>query len=151
MKGCTFCGIVAAEIPASIVHSDESVVAFLDYRPLLPGHVLAVPRTHYEVLGDLPAAEVGPLFVTVQRLALAVEKAMHADGSFVALNIRISQSVPHVHVHVVPRRKGDGLFGRNFVWLRRPYPNDAAMVEAQRAIQAALAESTAAGGQRADR
>jgi histidine triad (HIT) family protein len=151
VKGCTFCGIVAGEIPASIVYSDESVVAFLDYRPLLPGHVLVVPRTHYEVLGDLPAAEVGPLFVTVQRLALAVEKAMHADGSFVALNIRISQSVPHVHVHVVPRRKGDGLFGRNFVWLRRPYPNDAAMVEAQRAIQAALAESTAASGQRADR
>jgi histidine triad (HIT) family protein len=150
VKVCTFCGIIAGEVPASIVSSDESVVAFLDYRPLLPGHVLVVPRTHYEVLGDLPAAEVGPLFLTVQRLALAVEKAMHADGSFVALNIRISQSVPHVHVHVVPRRKGDGLFGRNFVWLRRPYTNEAAMVEAQRAIQAALADSTAAGGQRAD-
>jgi histidine triad (HIT) family protein len=138
VKGCTFCGVIAGEVPASIVYSDESVVAFLDYRPLLPGHVLVVPRTHYEVLGDLPAAEVGPLFVTVQRLALAVEKAMHADGSFVALNIRISQSVPHVHVHVVPRRKGDGLFGRNFVWMRRPYPNDATMVETQRAIVAAL-------------
>jgi histidine triad (HIT) family protein len=150
VKVCTFCGIIAGEVPASIVSSDESVVAFLDYRPLLPGHVLVVPRTHYEVLGDLPAAEVGPLFLTVQRLALAVEKAMHADGSFVALNIRISQSVPHVHVHVVPRRKGDGLFGRNFVWLRRPYPNEAAMVEAQRAIEAALADSTAAGGKRVD-
>jgi histidine triad (HIT) family protein len=146
VKSCTFCGIVAGEIPACVVYSDESVHAFLDHRPLLPGHVLVVPRTHYETLGDVPPLEVGPLFQIVQRLALAVESGMHADGSFVALNIRISQSVPHVHVHVVPRRKSDGLFGRNFVWLRRPYPNDAAMVEAQRAIQAALAESTAASG-----
>jgi histidine triad (HIT) family protein len=138
VKGCNFCSIVAGDVPASVVYSDDAVLAFLDHRPLLPGHVLVVPRTHYETLGDLPAAEVGPLFVTVQRLAVAVEKAMHADGSFVAVNIRISQSVPHLHVHVVPRRKGDGLFGRNFVWMRRPYPNDATMVETQRAIVAAL-------------
>jgi histidine triad (HIT) family protein len=138
VKGCIFCSIVAGDVPASVVYSDDAVLAFLDHRPLLPGHVLVVPRTHYETLGDLPAAEVGPLFVTVQRLAVAVEKAMHADGSFVAVNIRISQSVPHLHVHVVPRRKGDGLFGRNFVWMRRPYPNDATMVETQRAIVAAL-------------
>jgi histidine triad (HIT) family protein len=138
VKGCIFCSIVAGDVPASVAYSDDAVLAFLDHRPLLPGHVLVVPRTHYETLGDLPAAEVGPLFVTVQRLAVAVEKAMHADGSFVAVNIRISQSVPHLHVHVVPRRKGDGLFGRNFVWMRRPYPNDATMVETQRAIVAAL-------------
>ena len=102
-------------VPANVVYSDDSVLAFLDHRPLLPGHVLVVPRTHYETLGDLPPAEVGPLFVIVQRLALAVEQAMHADGSFVAVNIRISQSVPHLHVHVVPRRKGDGLFGQDFL------------------------------------
>jgi histidine triad (HIT) family protein len=143
VKGCIFCDIVAGKVPASVVYSDDTVLAFLDHRPLLPGHVLVVPRTHYETLGDLPPAEVGPLFLTVQRLAVAVEKAMQADGSFVAVNIRISQSVPHLHVHVVPRRKGDGLFGRNFVWMRRPYPSDAAMVETQRAIVAALEDGGA--------
>ena len=103
---------------------DDTTVAFLDHRPLLPGHVLVVPRTHYETLGDLPPDEVGPLFVNVQRLALAVEHGLNADGSFVAVNIRISQSVPHLHVHVVPRRKNDGLFGKTFQWMRRPYPSD---------------------------
>jgi histidine triad (HIT) family protein len=100
-----------------------------------------VPRTHYETLRDLPHAEVEPFFLTVQRLADAVERGMQADGSFIAINIRISQSVPHLHVHVVPRRKGDGLFGKTFQWMRHPYPNEAAMVETQRAIQAALAAS----------
>jgi histidine triad (HIT) family protein len=141
VKGCIFCDIIAERIPAARVFEDEQTVAFLDHRPLMPGHVLVVPRTHYETFGDLPPAEVGPLFLVVQRLAGAVENAMHADGSFVAINIRISQSVPHLHVHVVPRRKGDGLFGKNFVWLRHPYPSEAAMCEAQRAIRAALAAS----------
>jgi len=138
VKDCIFCEIVAGRIPAARVYEDEYTVAFLDHRPLMPGHVLLLPRTHYETLGDLPPAEVGPLFLVVQRLAGAVEKAMHADGSFVAINIRISQSVPHLHVHVVPRRKGDGLFAKNFMWMRRPYPSEAAMGEAQRAIRAAL-------------
>jgi histidine triad (HIT) family protein len=141
MKGCVFCDIVAGVVPAYFVYEDQAVVAFLDHRPLLPGHVLVVPRTHYETLGDLPPAEVGPLFLTVQRLALAVERGLEADGSFVAVNIRISQSVPHLHVHVVPRRKGDGLFGKTFQWMRRPYPSEAAIVETQRAIQAALASA----------
>ena len=141
MKGCVFCDIVAGSVPAYVVYDGPGVLAFLDHRPLLPGHVLVIPKTHYETLGDLPAAEVGPYFLVVQRLAVAVENGMHADGSFVAANIRISQSVPHLHVHVVPRRKGDGLFGKNFMWMRRPYPSEAAMREAQEAIRAALAAS----------
>jgi histidine triad (HIT) family protein len=139
VKGCVFCAIVAGTVPAYVVFESPSVLAFLDHRPLLPGHVLVIPKTHYETLGDLPEAEVGPYFLVVQRLAIAVEKSMRADGSFVATNIRISQSVPHLHVHVVPRRKGDGLFGKTFQWVRRPYPSEAAIAEVQRAIQSAVA------------
>jgi histidine triad (HIT) family protein len=139
VKGCVFCAIVAGTVPAYVVFESPSALAFLDHRPLLPGHVLVIPKTHYETLGDLPEAEVGPYFLVVQRLAIAVEKSMHADGSFVATNIRISQSVPHLHVHVVPRRKGDGLFGKTFQWVRRPYPSEAAIAEVQRAIQSAVA------------
>ena len=138
MKACVFCEIVAGRIAAYRVYEDDEALAFLDHHPLLPGHVLVVPKTHYETLGDLPTAEVGPFFLVIQRLAVAVEEAMHADGSFVAANIKISQSVPHLHVHIVPRRKGDGLFGKNLQWMRRPYPSEAAIVETQRAIQAAL-------------
>jgi histidine triad (HIT) family protein len=135
---CVFCDIIAGRVSAYVVYDDPSTLAFLDHRPLLAGHVLLVPRTHYAVLCDLPKAEVGPLFLTVQRLAQAVERAMQADGSFIAINIKISQSVPHLHVHVVPRRKGDGLFGKTFQWMRHPYPNEAAMRETQRAIRSAL-------------
>jgi histidine triad (HIT) family protein len=138
MPGCVFCDIIRGAKPSVRVYEDQESVAFLDHRPLQPGHVLVAPRTHYETLADLPSSEVGPLFLTVQRLAVAVEKGMRADGSFVAINIRISQSVPHLHVHVVPRRKGDGLFGKTFQWIRHPYPSEAAMRETQRAIQAAL-------------
>jgi histidine triad (HIT) family protein len=141
VKGCVFCDIVAGAIPAYVVFDSPSVLAFLDHRPLLPGHVLVIPKTHYETLGDLPEAEVGPYFRVVQRMAIAVEQGMHAEGSFVAANIRISQSVPHLHVHVVPRRKGDGLFSKTFQWIRRPYPSESAIAEAQRAIQTALAVS----------
>jgi histidine triad (HIT) family protein len=139
VKGCVFCAIVAGEIKAYRVYEDDETIAFLDHRPLLPGHVLVVPRIHYETFGDLPTEKVGPLFLTVQRLALAVERGMNADGSFVAVNIRISQSVPHLHVHVVPRRKGDALFAKTFQWMRRPYPSEAAILDAQRAIRTALA------------
>jgi histidine triad (HIT) family protein len=137
-KGCVFCDIIARKTTSAVILDEPRVYAFLDHRPLLPGHVLVVPRTHYETLGDLPPDEVGPFFQAVRRLALAVERAFHADGSFVAANIKVSQSVPHLHVHVVPRRKGDGLFGRNFVWIRRPYPSSEAMAEAQQAIRAEL-------------
>jgi histidine triad (HIT) family protein len=138
VKDCIFCQIIAHRIPSYRVYEDDATLAFLDHRPLLPGHVLLVPKTHYESFGDLPAESVGPLFLAAQRLARAVEEGLHADGSFVAINIKISQSVPHLHVHIVPRRKGDGLFGKNFQWMRRPYPSEAAIVETQRAIQAAL-------------
>jgi histidine triad (HIT) family protein len=135
---CVFDDIIAGRVPAYFVYQDEQSVAFLDHRPLLPGHVLVVPRTHYETLADLPRDEVGPFFVVVQRIAGAVERAMKADGAFVAINIKISQSVPHLHVHVVPRRIRDGLFARTFQWMRRPYPSEALMAETQRAIQSAL-------------
>ena len=138
MSACVFCDIVAGRVRSHGVYEDETSIAFLDHRPLLPGHVLVVPRIHHATLGDVPAEQVGPLFNVVQRLARAVETGLHADGSFVAINIRISQSVPHLHVHVVPRRKGDGLFGKTFQWMRRPYPDDAAIAEVQRAIQGAL-------------
>ena len=138
MKSCVFCDIVAGTIPAHVVFDDPETLAFLDHSPLMAGHVLVIPKQHYATLGDLPRDEVGPYFLGIQRLAVAIEKAMHADGSFVAANIKISQSVPHLHVHVVPRKKGDGLFGRTFQWMRRPYPSEAAIVETQRAIQAAL-------------
>ena len=127
MKGCVFCDIVAGLVPAYRVLEDEQMVAFLDHRPLLPGHVLVIPKTHYETLGDLPEAEVGPYFLVVQRLAIAVEKGMRAEGSFVAENNVVSQAVPHLHVHVVPRTKGDGL--RGFFWPRQKYTDDAEAAE----------------------
>jgi histidine triad (HIT) family protein len=138
VKDCIFDQIIANRIPSYRVYEDDTTLAFLDHRPLLPGHVLLVPKTHYETFADLPAEGVGPLFLAAQRLARAVETGLSADGSFVAINIKISQSVPHLHVHIVPRRKGDGLFGKNLQWVRRPYPSEAAIVETQRAIQAAL-------------
>jgi histidine triad (HIT) family protein len=138
LSACIFCDIVAGRVPTNFVFDDDRTIAFLDHRPLLPGHVLVVPKTHFPTLGELPPAEVGPLFTTVQRLARAVERGMNAEGSFVAVNIRISQSVPHLHIHVVPRRNGDGLFARTFQWIRRPYPTETAIREAQRAIQSAL-------------
>jgi histidine triad (HIT) family protein len=138
VKDCIFDEIIANRVPSYRVYEDDTTLAFLDHRPLLPGHVLLVPKTHYETFADLPAEGVGPLFLAAQRLARAVETGLSADGSFVAINIKISQSVPHLHVHIVPRRKGDGLFGKTFQWMRRPYPSEAAIVETQRAIQAAL-------------
>ena len=135
---CTFCDIVAGVVPSYQVYEDERTLVFLDYRPLLPGHCLVVPKTHYPVLEDLPAGEVGPYFQVVQRLATAVEQAFAAEGAFVAANIKISQSVPHLHVHVVPRRKGDGLFSRTLVWKRSPYASEDAIKEGQARIRQAL-------------
>ncbi len=138
VKGCVFCDIIAGTVPAYVVYEDSQCMAFLDRAPLMAGHVLVVPRQHVETLGDLPRDQVGPYFETVQRLAQAVEHGMNADGTFVAINIRISQSVPHLHVHIVPRRKNDGLFGKTFQWIRRPYPSESAAREAQAAIKAKL-------------
>ncbi|MBI4465102.1 MAG: HIT family protein [Acidobacteria bacterium] len=119
-----------------IVLEDDLTMAFLDHWPLFPGHCLLVPKSHYETLGDLPVAFLGHFFANAQRLAEAVEEALGAEGTFVAINNKVSQSVPHLHVHVVPRRKGDGLKG--FFWPRRRYPDAAQMLQVQQAIRASL-------------
>jgi len=134
---CLFCGIVSKEVDASIVFEDDISLVFLDHRPLFPGHCLLVPKTHFETLNDLPAELVGPLFTNVQMLTRAVELALEADGSFVAMNNRVSQSVPHLHVHIVPRRKKDGLKG--FFWPRNKYESTAHLGEVQKSIKAAIA------------
>lgn len=131
---CVFCAIVAGDAPAHVVASDEATVAFLDLRPVFPGHVLLVPRQHHETLTDLPPAQVGPLFSAAQRLARAVEAGMGAHGTFVAVNNRVSQSVPHLHVHIVPRRRKDGL--RGFFWPRQRYAGDDEMAEVAARIRA---------------
>lgn len=138
VPACVFCDIVRGDVAAYRVYEDGDCLAFLDHRPLRPGHVLVVPRSHWPTLGDLPSEQVPALFAVVQRLALAVERGLHADGSFVAINIKVSQSVPHLHVHVVPRQVRDGLFGRSFQWIRRPYPDAATIADTQQAIVAAL-------------
>lgn len=116
---CIFCQIVAGEVDAHRVYEDDSFIGFLDIRPLFPGHSLLIPRAHHETMADLPADMIGPLFSVAQRLAVAVPDAMDAVGSFVAINNVVSQSVPHLHVHVVPRRPKDGL--RGFFWPRSKY------------------------------
>jgi histidine triad (HIT) family protein len=136
---CTFCRIVAGELPSYRVFEDEVAVAFLDHRPLRPGHCLLVPREHVETLHEAPPGLVAALAVATQRLSRAAERAVGADGSFVAINVRVSQSVPHLHTHIVPRHRRDGLFGKNFLWLRHPYPNAETIASVQAAIVAALA------------
>jgi histidine triad (HIT) family protein len=121
-QDCVFCAIIAGKSRAHIVLREDLCVAFLDARPLFPGHTLVVPVAHRATMVDLTPAERDALFAVAQRLCGAVESALHADGAFVALNNRVSQSVPHVHVHVVPRRKGDGL--RGFFWPRQKYASD---------------------------
>jgi histidine triad (HIT) family protein len=120
---CVFCGIIAGSTPASIVMHDDEVIAFLDARPLFKGHVLVVPRAHVVTLAELPAPLLPRFFGVVQRLSRAVPEACGAEGSFVAMNNIVSQSVPHLHAHVVPRKKGDGLKG--FFWPRTKYASDA--------------------------
>ena len=136
IKTCKFCRIVAGELPASIVLDDESCMAFLDHRPLFPGHCLLVPRVHHETLMDLPDRLTGPLFSDVKLLCRAVEESMNAEGTFVAINNKISQSVPHLHVHVVPRKKKDGLKG--FFWPRYRYADEGEMRDVAERIRAAV-------------
>lgn len=127
---------MAGDTPATRVFEDDEVVAFLDVRPLFPGHVLVVPREHVETLTDLPAAGIAPLFARVQALAGAMETGLGAQGSFVAMNNRVSQSVPHLHVHVVPRTKGDGL--RGFFWPRQRYGSDEEATAVAERLRSAL-------------
>ena len=134
--GCLFCEIVAGTRPAHVVLDEGEVTAFLDARPVFPGHCLLIPRDHYETLADLPDALLEPLFGAAQRLERALESGLEADGTFVAVNNRISQSVPHMHVHVVPRRRKDGL--RGFFWPRQKYAGDEEMAEVAAKIRAAL-------------
>jgi histidine triad (HIT) family protein len=122
MAGCAFCRIVAGDAPAHVVLDDEVALAFLDNRPLFHGHSLLVPRAHHETLSDLPAALIEPFFARAQRLSRAMEATLGAAGSFVAINNHVSQSVPHLHVHVVPRNRKDGL--RGFFWPRTRYPDE---------------------------
>ena len=136
---CVFCRIAAGKAQASLVLEDERTLAFLDHRPLFPGHCLLVPRVHVETLADLPGDLLQPLFGAAQRLTTALERALGAHGSFVAINNRVSQSVPHLHVHVVPRRTKDGL--RGFFWPRQRYESAAAMEQ----VRAAIAEAVERG------
>ena len=138
---CLFCRIVSGELPATIVYEDDVSIGFLDHRPLFHGHTLLIPREHVETLGELPARLVAPYFEAAQLLSRVVESAMDAEGTFVAMNNRVSQSVPHLHVHIVPRRKKDGLKG--FFWPRTKYKDDAEMEEVKKKINASLKKSTA--------
>jgi histidine triad (HIT) family protein len=122
VTACTFCEIVAGREAGHLVLADELTVAFLDARPVFKGHVLVVPRAHHQTLADLPASLVGPYFGTVRRLSAALPAALGAQGTFVGLNNTVSQSVPHLHTHVVPRTKGDGL--RGFFWPRTRYASE---------------------------
>jgi len=133
---CLFCQIAAGTHAAAIVFQDQHLLAFLDHRPLFPGHCLLIPRQHREVLADLPAEEISPLFTTAQRLSQAVEQALGAEGSFVAINNRVSQSVPHLHIHVVPRKRKDGL--RGFFWPRGKYGSDEEMEAVRQKLEKAL-------------
>jgi len=135
--GCIFCRIVAGTVPAPVVFEDDSSLAFLDHRPVFPGHTLLVPKQHTETLSDLPAALVHPFFSATQLLARAVEAALAADGTFVAINNGVSQSVPHLHVHIVPRRKKDGL--RGFFWPRQPYKTPEEMEQFRKTVADAVA------------
>jgi histidine triad (HIT) family protein len=137
---CRFCQIIAGDEQGHVVFEDERTIAFLDNRPLFPGHSLLLPRDHYETLGDLPDELIGPLFQNARLLSVAVPKAMRKPGSFVAMNNVVSQSLPHLHVHVVPRKPKDGL--RGFFWPRTRYDSDDQMREVAERVRKAVARAT---------
>jgi histidine triad (HIT) family protein len=134
---CVFCDIAAGSVEAEIVYETERTLAFLDHRPVFPGHTLLITREHYETLGDLPDHELVPFFSSARFLSTVIPAAMDGDGSFVAINNKVSQSVPHLHVHVVPRRRKDGL--RGFFWPRHPYRSKQEMTRVAEAIRAEIA------------
>ncbi len=137
MAACLFCEIVAGRSEAAMVLEEPQIVGFLDVRPVFVGHVLVVPRPHHGTLPEVPGALVPTLFDAVQRLSAALPRALGAEGTFVAVNNTVSQSVPHVHVHVVPRTKGDGL--RGFFWPRVRYGSDEHLTSTAASIRSALA------------
>jgi histidine triad (HIT) family protein len=133
---CVFCEIVAGDANAHVVLDDHSTMAFLDIRPLFPGHCLVIPKEHFVTITDLPPGQVEPFFRNVRLLAGVVETAMDAQGTFVAINNKVSQSVPHLHAHVVPRRRKDGL--RGFFWPRHKYRSDEEAAEVAERLRAAV-------------
>jgi histidine triad (HIT) family protein len=135
-RDCRFCAIARGELEVRTVLDEEQVMAFLDHRPLFPGHCLVIPRAHHETLPDLPPALLEPVFGAARVLARAVVEALEADGTFVAVNNVVSQSVPHLHVHVVPRRRRDGL--RGFFWPRTPYRDERHADEVGEALRGAV-------------
>ncbi len=136
-NGCVFCSILDGATPAAwVLDDDADVAAFLDMRPVFKGHVLVVPRQHHETLLDLPDDLIPTVFEATKRVAAAVVDALGCDGTFVAMNNVVSQSVPHLHVHVVPRNRKDGL--RGFFWPRTRYEDEAAMEEAASRVRSAL-------------
>jgi histidine triad (HIT) family protein len=135
-SSCVFCKIVSGNLDAAIVFEDDSTLAFLDNRPLFHGHMLVVPKEHYETLSDLPSNLVDPFFKNVQLLSGVVQVAMEAEGTFVAMNNRVSQSVPHLHAHVVPRRKKDGLKG--FFWPRTKYSDEQQLNDVKMRLQSVV-------------
>lgn len=137
-RSCLFCDIAAKKVAAAIVYEDESCIAFLDHRPVFIGHSLLVPKLHVETYFELRPAELAPFSLAAQRLGVAVQNAMQADGIFMAMNNRVSQSVPHLHQHIVPRRFKDGL--RGFFWPRMKYTPELPLEEVQRRILAAAQE-----------
>ncbi len=136
MDGCIFCNIARSETEAHIVYEDPNCVAFLDINPLFPGHCLLIPRRHYQTLPDLPNTEIARLFSRAKLLCRAVEEAMGAEGTFVAMNNKVSQAIPRLHVHIVPRRRKDGL--RGFFWPKHPYESEAHMKETAAKIRRSL-------------
>ena len=138
MRDCAFCRIAAGEAEAHVVFEDEHSLAFLDNRPLFPGHSLLIPREHHEAIWDLPDELVEPLFANARLLSQAVREAMSAQGAFVAINNVVSQSVPHMHVHIAPRNRKDGL--RGFFWPRRKYRDDDEAAAAAKAVRRAIVD-----------
>lgn len=140
-KRCPFCAIASGEAKTDVIYDDAATLAFLDHAPLFIGHVLLIPRAHVETIYDADDQTLTAMALASRRLAIAVTKAMGADGCFIAQNNVISQSVPHLHTHVIPRKKGDGLFSPRVIWKRVRYQGAAQMAEVAAAIRAALPPS----------
>jgi histidine triad (HIT) family protein len=136
MDTCAFCRIISGELAAFKIYEDEDCLGFLDERPVFPGHSLLIPKTHYETIADLPPRLIGPVFSAVSIIAQAVETGLGADGAFIGINNKVSQRVPHLHVHVIPRRFKDGL--RGFFWPRHKYAGEEEARDIQEKLAAAI-------------